>query len=201
MKNKKEMLGLSDTTKTRRGSFNTVEGGLRVKVPTYAPSEPKASVKIENLLKSVAAPTQLMQSPQMAGMSLPKVQSVASPAPSSQPQTMGTLPSYSSAIPMPAVQKNTQSVLPSQADVLRNTEAEIKRLNAEMQKKVQQKTSEKTLALLKPAFQNIESALKFQAKLNQKDKDFDSQQYNVPLSQSLFNLSANQISNMPSWRY
>lgn len=76
---------------------------------------------------------------------------------------------------------------------------EISDIENKMEQMSSKNISMKTIEMLKPAFDNVEKALKFTASLNQK-RDFDDSHYTVPTTQSLFNLTANQISNFPAWR-
>ena len=62
------------------------------------------------------------------------------------------------------------------------------------------KQMQKALIALKPAFQNVQETLKFQAEMMRKDKDFDSEHVTVPVTQSLLKMTINQIGALPVWR-
>ena len=120
----------------------------------------------------------------------------------SQKMTASSMPSIQAsqkitASSMPSIQQS--NAIPSQVDVIKNTENKIKDLKQKMEEKLKKKEGTNTLKALTPVFQNIESVLKFQGQMNRKDKDYDSEHYTTPLTQSLFNLTANQIGGMPSW--
>ena len=76
-----------------------------------------------------------------------------------------------------------------------------------IESRVAQKTEEinqknmatQSYAALKPAFESIQSVLDYQRE-NTKQKDFNDQHYTVAETQSLFDMTANQIGGMPYWR-
>jgi len=111
------------------------------------------------------------------------------------PATMVNQPNLGTNIPnddpnkMAAVMTNIQQ-----------NEQILKVIDAKIDSEKTNKQMQKSLIALKPAFQNIQEALQFQASLMRKDRDYDSQHYTVAQSQSLFNLTSNQITNMPPWR-
>ena len=111
------------------------------------------------------------------------------------PATMVNQPNLGTNIPkydpnkMAAVMTNIQQ-----------NEQILKIIDAKIDSEKTNKQMQKSLIALKPAFQNIQEALQFQASLMRKDRDYDSQHYTVAQSQSLFNLTSNQITNMPPWR-
>jgi hypothetical protein len=77
----------------------------------------------------------------------------------------------------------------------------------EIESKVAEKTEEinqknmatQSYAALKPAFESIQSVLDYQRE-NTKQRDFNDQHYTVAETQSLFDMTANQIGGMPYWR-
>ena len=85
------------------------------------------------------------------------------------------------------------------ADNIKNNEAMLD----EMDKKIKQMTGKKlqkdTLKMLQPAFENIASTVN-QSNKDTGSKDYDSEHVTIQNSQSLFNLTANQISGTPSYR-
>lgn len=76
---------------------------------------------------------------------------------------------------------------------------QLSKLQNQVEKATDKKISMKTIEMLEPAFKQIESSLKFTASMNKK-RDFDDPHYTVPTTQSLFNLTANQITGTPHWR-
>jgi hypothetical protein len=138
----------------------------------------------------------------------------AAPSEPVKPDTTATKPDTNKPKPQkPTIQAttNTTDNLPSiesmlrnsvsQPTVLENKENSIKILTAEIEKLKNQNQSMSVLRILQPAFQNIQQVLEFQGKELNNNRDFDSQHYTVPLAQSLFNLTANQITGLPSWRH
>ena len=114
----------------------------------------------------------------------------------SQPQTPKTQivaqPTLSVANPV------TTPVAP-QAPKIEQSEEGLKKLQQQAEKYSKQKVSMDTLKKLVPAFESVQKSINFVAKINEK-RDFDDQHYTVPATQSLFSLTANQISGMPFWR-
>jgi hypothetical protein len=92
----------------------------------------------------------------------------------------------------------TNTVAP-QAPKIEKSEEGLKKLQQQAEKYSKQKVSMDTLKKLVPAFESVQKSINFVAKVNEK-KDFDDQHYTVPATQSLFSLTANQISGMPFWR-
>lgn len=101
----------------------------------------------------------------------------------------------------PVIQAETKKLnaKSSTADNIKNNEAMLD----EMDKKIKQMTGKKlqkdTLKMLQPAFENIASTVN-QSYKDRGSKDYDSEHITVHNSQSLFTLSANQISGTPSYR-
>lgn len=87
----------------------------------------------------------------------------------------------------------------STADNIKNNEAMLD----EMDKKIKQMTGKKlqkdTLKMLQPAFTNIAATVN-QSNKDRGSKDYDSEHITVHNTQSLFTLTANQISGTPSYR-
>jgi uncharacterized protein with von Willebrand factor type A (vWA) domain len=63
----------------------------------------------------------------------------------------------------------------------------------------QKNMAEQSYMALKPAFESIQNVLDYQRD-NTKQRDFNDQHYTVSESQSLFDMTANQIGGMPYWR-
>ena len=101
----------------------------------------------------------------------------------------------------PMIQAETRKLnaKSSTADNIKNNEAMLD----EMDKKIKQMTGKKlqkdTLKMLQPAFENIASTVT-QSNKDKGSKDYDSEHVTIQNSQSLFNLTANQISGTPSYR-
>lgn len=101
----------------------------------------------------------------------------------------------------PMIQAETKKLnaKSSTADNIKNNEAMLD----EMDKKIKQMTGKKlqkdTLKMLQPAFENIASTVN-QSYKDRGSKDYDSEHITVHNSQSLFTLTANQISGTPSYR-
>lgn len=100
-------------------------------------------------------------------------------------------------LPKPLTAKET--VQQSIASSLQQKENSIAMAASQLESLKTKNQSKQTLMALQPAFANIEKVLKFQAENNIK-RDYDEQHYTVAQTQSLFNLTANQISGMPYWR-
>lgn len=100
-------------------------------------------------------------------------------------------------LPKPLSAKETVQQAVSTA--LQQKENSIAMATSQIESLKNKNQSKQTLMALQPAFANIEKVLKFQAENNIK-RDYDEQHYTVAQTQSLFNLTANQISGMPYWR-
>lgn len=83
---------------------------------------------------------------------------------------------------------------------LQQNEQLLKQILQKSNNASQQAEINKSLQSLQPIFANIGDVLSFQAKELQENKDFYNQHYTVSPTQSAFNMTANQISDMPSWR-
>jgi hypothetical protein len=71
---------------------------------------------------------------------------------------------------------------------------------AEKTEEINQKNmATQSYAALKPAFESIQNVLDYQRE-NTKQRDFNDQHYTVAETQSLFDMTANQIGGMPYWR-
>lgn len=95
------------------------------------------------------------------------------------------------------------STLTETTTKLSQNEQKLKLINEQVDAKkeeIKQKNmaSESYMAL-KPAFENIQNVLDFQRE-NSKTKDYDDQHYTVPQSQSLFDKTVNQLTDIPFWR-
>jgi hypothetical protein len=101
----------------------------------------------------------------------------------------------------PMIQAETKKLnaKSSTADNIKNNEAMLD----EMDKKIKQMTGKKlqrdTLKMLQPAFENIATTVN-QSNKDKGPKDYDSEHITVQNSQSLFTMTANQISGTPSYR-
>jgi hypothetical protein len=99
-----------------------------------------------------------------------------------------------------APQENIQPEAITIAESILQKENIKKALDTNIQKSKEEQMSRQTINKLQPAFQRIEEILSYQGQLNKAKMDFNSEHYTVAASQSLFNLTANQIGNMPTWR-
>lgn len=194
--NKNSLLGLDqmeDATKNVAGSM----APLVIKEPVKTNIEAPELLKIESrpvisappeLLKpvdysSAVAPvsTNFQVSRETPSIAAPETIKIQSPEP----------------IKAPEIQLSAENKPIANALEAKNKElTDLKNKTEEMSNK---KISMKTIEMLKPAFDNVEQALKFTASLTQQ-RDFDDQHFTVPTTQSLFNMTANQISNFPAWR-
>lgn len=205
MENKQSLLGIPEKS-LADGSENKDTSVVAVKNSSVAQSiETPTPVKPEKIKVSIPKPpdsttTKVQNTPKINA--IPKITpQVLQQMPNVQSMQLGVQPTPSMPnIQMPQTQQMPSGILPSQADILKFTEAQVKKLRSKVEDKLKENESSKIFAAFKPAFQNIESSLKFQASLNQKDKDFNTEHYTTPLTQSQFNLTSNQITNMPSWR-
>jgi hypothetical protein len=114
----------------------------------------------------------------------------------SQPQVQ---PKQVVAQPTRSVSNPVTNTVAPQAPKIEKSEEGLKKLQQQAEKYSKQKVSMDTLKKLVPAFESVQKSINFVAKVNEK-KDFDDQHYTVPATQSLFSLTANQISGMPFWR-
>jgi hypothetical protein len=193
MDNKQSILGMTETS-TQQMPLNAISQMSIQKIEQNVPERPKP-LKINSAVPITKNFTELQSSSK--NYSLPNISVQQTNAMQSMQQSaIQSIPQMANAIP-PEIQK---SQMPSQADVLKFNEQQSKELKKKFEEQLKNKESAKIFTALQPAFQNIESALKFQAQMMKKDKDFDTPHYTVPLTQSQFNLTANQITNMPSWR-
>ena len=90
----------------------------------------------------------------------------------------------------------TTQKLSANEQKLKDIEQQVELKKEEIQKKSM--ASESYLAL-KPAFENIQNVLNFQ-KENAMTKDFDDSHYTVPQTQSFFDKTVNQLTDIPYWR-
>jgi hypothetical protein len=193
MDNKQSILGMTETS-TQQMPLNAISQMSIQKIEQNVPERPKP-LKINSAVPITKNFTELQSSSK--NYSLPNISVQQTNAMQSMQQSaIQSIPQMANAIP-PEIQK---SQMPSQADVLKFNEQQSKELKKKFEEQLKNKERAKIFTALQPAFQNIESALKFQAQMMKKDKDFDTPHYTVPLTQSQFNLTANQITNMPSWR-
>lgn len=205
MENKQSLLGIPEKS-SADGSENKDTSVVAVQNSSVAQSiETPTPVKPEKIKVSIPKPpdsttTKVQNTPKINA--IPKITpQILQQIPNVQSMQLGVQPTPSMPnIQMPQTQQMPSGILPSQADILKFTEAQVKKLRSKVEDKLKENESSKIFAAFKPAFQNIESSLKFQASLNQKDKDFNTEHYTTPLTQSQFNLTSNQITNMPSWR-
>lgn len=90
----------------------------------------------------------------------------------------------------------TTSKLSENEQKLKNIQEQVDLKKEEIKQK--NMASESYLAL-KPAFENIQNVLDFQRE-NAKTRDYDDQHYTVPGSQSFFDKTVNQLTDLPYWR-
>lgn len=95
------------------------------------------------------------------------------------------------------------STLTETTNKLSENEKKLKLIQEQVETKkeeIKQKNmaSESYMAL-KPAFENIQNVLDFQRE-NSKSRDYDDQHYTVPQTQSLFDKTVNQLTDLPYWR-
>jgi hypothetical protein len=101
----------------------------------------------------------------------------------------------------PVIQADTTKFNPktSTADNIKNNEAMLDEMDKKIKEMTGKKLQKDTLKMLQPAFTNIAATVN-QSNKDKGSKDYDSEHITVHNSQSLFTLTANQISGTPSYR-
>jgi hypothetical protein len=87
----------------------------------------------------------------------------------------------------------------STADNIKNNEAMLDEMDKKIKEMTGKKLQKDTLKMLQPAFTNIAATVN-QSNKDRGSKDYDSEHITVQNSQSLFTMTANQISGTPSYR-
>jgi hypothetical protein len=87
----------------------------------------------------------------------------------------------------------------STADNIKNNEAMLDEMDKKIKEMTGKKLQKDTLKMLQPAFTNIAATVN-QSNKDKGSKDYDSEHITVQNSQSLFTMTANQISGTPSYR-
>ncbi len=96
-----------------------------------------------------------------------------------------------------STQKSTSNL--SSADNIKNNEIMLNQMDKKIKEMTGKKLQKETLMMFKPAFENIAATVN-RSNQSKGEKDFDSQHITVTNTQSLFNLTANQISGLPYYR-
>jgi hypothetical protein len=201
MTNKDSMLGNKRPVPDASPNASARMGGLSV-APTSRIESPKPQeVKLMQLLPQLAKQQENQNQPNIGV--LPKLLTQETPK-----FTEMLKPNISASVeakvsPMNvkiAPQENIQPEAITIAESILQKENIKKALDTNIQKSKEEQMSRQTINKLQPAFQRIEEILSYQGQLNKAKMDFNSEHYTVAASQSLFNLTANQIGNMPTWR-
>jgi len=193
--NKNSLLGLNqieDTTKNVVGSMSP----LTIKEPVKTNIEAPELLKIESS-PFITAPPELMKPINYSAVvpASTNFQINQKAPPIAAPETIKIESPEAAKPPEPQLSAENKTI----ANALEAKNKELTDLNNKTDEMANKKISMKTIEMLKPAFDNIEQALKFTASLSQ-NRDFDDPHYTVPTTQSLFNMTANQISSFPAWR-
>ena len=201
MTNKDSMLGNKRPVPDASPNASARMGGLSV-APTSRIESPKPQeVKLMQLLPQLAKKPENQSQPTVGV--LPKLLTQETPK-----FTEMLKPDISTSVeakvsPMNvkiAPQENIQPEAITIAESILQKENIKKALDTNIQKSKEEQMSRQTINKLQPAFQRIEEILSYQGQLNKAKMDFNSEHYTVAATQSLFNLTANQIGNMPTWR-
>lgn len=201
MNNKDSIVG---DNKTKSGTPKVSAVGQN-KPQTPAPASPKDSVTLQKGTTAVRAPAPPKQ------FSVEELQKQAERA-TGKKLSEKVLETFQKSLNNPQIPSKqviaqpTRSVanpvttpVAPQAPKIEQSEEGLKKLQQQAEKYSKEKVSMDTLKKLVPAFESVQKSINFVAKINEK-RDFDDQHYTVPATQSLFSLTANQISGMPFWR-
>ncbi len=201
MKNKDSMLGIKSPASTPTPSTFAKPAAMSVVTPSRPPAPKTQEMKITELLPKIANQPDVQKMDPMRDLPKIKTQetlkSFNTPEPA-EPQEVSAMSSPMSVIPTPSIQQSEKSL--SVVESLMQKQNIKKELDENVQRLKEDQMSKKTLMKLQPAFQKIDEVLSYQGQMNKSKMDFNTEHYTVVPSQSLFNLTANQIGNMPSWR-
>lgn len=202
MKNKDSMLGNKRPVPDASPNASARMGGLSV-APTSKIKSPKPQeVKLMQLLPQLTKNIESQSQPTIGV--LPKVLTQETPKFTEmlKPDISASIEAKVSPLNVKiAPQENIQPEAITIAESILQKENVKKALDTNIQKSKEEQMSRQTINKLQPAFQRIEEILSYQGQLNKAKMDFNSEHYTVAASQSLFNLTANQIGNMPTWRH
>jgi hypothetical protein len=201
MTNKDSMLGNKRPVPDASPNASARMGGLSV-APTSRIESPKPQeVKLMQLLPQLAKKPENQSQPTVGV--LPKLLTQEAPKFTEmlKPDISASVEAKVSPMNVKiAPQENIQPEAITIAESILQKENIKKALDTNIQKSKEEQMSRQTINKLQPAFQRIEEILSYQGQLNKAKMDFNSEHYTVAASQSLFNLTANQIGNMPTWR-
>lgn len=201
MNNKDSMLGTKRPSPDVSPNASARMGGLSV-IPSNKIESPKPQeVKLEQLLPQLAQKPQVQNQPNVGA--LPKLLAQETPKflETVRPDTTTAVNAKPSFLNVKlAPQENMQPSNMSIVESIMQKENVQKALDTNLQKSKEEQMSRQTINKLQPAFQRIEEILSYQGQMNKAKMDYNSEHYTVAPSQSLFNLTANQIGNMPTWR-
>jgi|688.fasta_scaffold24738_2 hypothetical protein len=201
MTNKDSMLGNKRPVPDASPNASARMGGLSV-APTSRIESPKPQeVKLMQLLPQLAKKPENQSQPTVGV--LPKLLTQETPKFTEmlKPDISASVEAKVSPMNVKiAPQENIQPEAITIAESILQKENIKKALDTNIQKSKEEQMSRQTINKLQPAFQRIEEILSYQGQLNKAKMDFNSEHYTVAASQSLFNLTANQIGNMPTWR-
>jgi len=201
MTNKDSMLGNKRPVPDASPNASARMGGLSV-APTSRIESPKPQeVKLMQLLPQLAKKPENQSQPTVGV--LPKLLTQETPKFTEmlKPDISASVEAKVSPMNVKiAPQENIQPEAITIAESILQKENIKKALDTNIQKSKEEQMSRQTINKLQPAFQRIEEILSYQGQLNKAKMDFNSEHYTVAATQSLFNLTANQIGNMPTWR-
>lgn len=202
MNNKDSMLGNKRPVPDASPNASARMGGLSVAPPSRIKSPKPQEVKLMQLLPQLTKQTESQSQPTIGV--LPKVLTQETPKFTEmlKPDISASIEAKVSPLNVKiAPQENIQPEAITIAESILQKENVKKALETNIQKSKEEQMSRQTINKLQPAFQRIEEILSYQGQLNKAKMDFNSEHYTVAASQSLFNLTANQIGNMPTWRH
>jgi len=201
MTNKDSMLGNKRPVPDASPNASARMGGLSVASTSKIESPKPQEVKLMQLLPQLAKKPENQNQPNIGV--LPKLLTQETPKFTEmlKPDISASVEAKVSPMNVKiAPQENIQPEAITIAESILQKENIKKALDTNIQKSKEEQMSRQTINKLQPAFQRIEEILSYQGQLNKAKMDFNSEHYTVAATQSLFNLTANQIGNMPTWR-
>lgn len=201
MKNKNSMLGIKSPESKPTPAASAKSSAMSIVTPSRPSTDKTQEVKISELLPKIANRPDVQKMDPMRDLPKIKTQETLktfnTPKPA-EAEEVSAMRSPMSIIPTPSIQQSEKSL--SVVESLMQKQNIKKELDENVQRVKEEQMSKKTLMKLQPAFQKIDEVLSYQGQMNKSKMDFNSEHYTVVPSQSLFNLTANQIGNLPSWR-
>ena len=185
----------------------TQVNAVQMPPPLLQKSEEPAKEEVPFLLKRTEEPAKeevpfLLKRPEpdtTAVPTIPRLKEENKPSPENTTNVFGEMDSNN----IVSQKIKVASTLTETTNKLSENEKKLKLIQEQVETKkeeIKQKNmaSESYMAL-KPAFENIQNVLDFQRE-NSKSRDYDDQHYTVPQTQSLFDKTVNQLTDLPYWR-